>query len=212
MKNFIICLIAIIFFSFTNILSQETDTFNSHIGINVFSLKYVGKDGDYLFFENKPCILNGIIYQKDYKYFSSRYSLTYNRFKTEVGSIDIIDGYTGFHYHTIWSISSGIQKNHRFNKMVLFYGLDLCNNLIIHKTDLSGGLAGEEIHDKDYDDWLGLAPIIGFQYNITKQISLSIESSYTLVTIVISTDYNNEIARFQHYLNPINAFAIFYNF
>jgi hypothetical protein len=210
MKNQVTFILPIFIFSAIT-YSQENDIYKNHLGINALSLKYIGKDNDYLFFKNKLCVLNGILFKKDYKHFSSRYSLSYNRFKTEVVWIGP-DSYSGFHYHSIWSISTGIQKNHRSNKMILFYGLDLCNNLIIHKTDLSGGYAGEGIHDKDYDDWLGIGPLIGFQYHVTERLSLSIESSYILMTIVLSTEYDDETERFQHYFNPINAFAVYYSF
>jgi len=137
MKISILFLSVIYFISNTKIFCQDADTMRRHIGINAFSLQYVGKDNAHLFFKIRPSILSGITYKKDYKNLTSRYSLTLNKFKTEVGSPDIIDGYTGFYYYTIWSINSGIQINHHFKKILLFYGLDLCNDLVIHKIDIS---------------------------------------------------------------------------
>lgn len=147
MKNQII-LTLIFLQSNTLIFSQDNTNYENHLGINALSLKYIGKDNDYLFFKNKPCILNGLDFKRDYKFFTARYSLNYNRFKTEVEWIGP-DSYYGFLYQSIWSISAGIQKNYNFNKLSLYYGLDLFSNLIIHKADLSSGYDGEGVHKKN---------------------------------------------------------------
>jgi len=205
------CLIVPIIFLLFNVtlLGQEENNYKNLIGINAFSYKYIGKDNDYLFFEKKPNFFCGIIFSRKHKYFDSRYSINYNRFKTDITWAGP-DSFYGFHYHSIWSAGFGIQKNYSFQKLNLYYGIDLYNNLILHKVDLDGGSDGEGSHRKIYDDWIGLSPIIGLQYRIFSRISLKLETCYNLQFIVYSTDYNSDTDKVQSYFNPINSLAICY--
>ena len=121
---------------------------------------------------------------------------------------------TGFNYYTVSSISSGIQKNINYGKFSIFYGLDLFGNFSIYKVDYSGGFTGQGLHEKFYHLWVGLSPVIGFQFNIVPRVSLSFETNYNLAFRIINTDYEQytSVDSFQHYINPINALTIFYNF
>lgn len=210
MKNHVL-LFLIFLISDTITFSQHDNIDRNHLGINFLSLKYIGKNDDYLFFENRLCMLNGINFKKDFKLFTARYSLNYNRFTSEVDWIGP-DSYSGFHYYSIWSISSGIQKNNPFNKISLFYGPDLINILIIYRTDLSGGLGGNGIQDKVYDNWLGLGIIMGIEYKLLPHISISLETSYNLQFVVFSSDYSDKTQKVQHYYNPVNELSIGYRF
>lgn len=190
---------------------QEENNLKNLIGINVFSYKYVGKDNDYLFFKNKPNFISGMIYTRKHKYFASRYSLIYNHYRTDVAWIGP-DSFEGFHLHTISSISIGIQKNHNMKKLDLYYGIDLFNNLIVQKNNLSGGSDGEGNHTEIYDDWIGLSSIFGLQYRIFSRITLKLETSYNIQFVVYSSLFHSDTDKIQSYFNPINSLAICYNF
>jgi hypothetical protein len=198
-------------FFFTPITAQEKIIYANHFGINVLSLKYVSEN--YIPTGYKLSLPIGLTFKKDYNRLSAKYSINFNHIKTEYNSSGP-DSYGGFNYYTVWSISSGIQKNIDYRKLSIFFGLDLISNFSIYKIDYGGGYAGQGWHEKFYHLWIGLSPIIGFQYNIVPHLSLSIETNYNLAFRLINTDYEQypSFDSFQHYINPINAVTIFYNF
>lgn len=211
MKKYILFSLAFYLMSNYSLLGQEQNKYDKQIGINTISYKYLGKDNDYLFFENKPNFICGILFQKEHKYFNSRYSINYNRYRTEVEWIGP-DSYEGFHLHSFWSVGIGLQKNFNLKKLSLFYGIDLSNNLIVHKVNLDGGYNGEGDHSRIYDNWVGISPLIGVQYRYFPRISLKLETSYNLELITYSNDFNSDTDKVQSYFNPISSLAICYHF
>jgi hypothetical protein len=211
MKIHLLALFTLKIIFFAPINGQENIKYANHIGINVLSLKYVSEN--YIPTGFKLHLPVGMTFKKDYQHITARYSLNYDRTKTEY-KFTGPDSYTGFNYYTVSSISSGIQKNISFGKFSMFYGLDLFGNFSIYKVDYSGGFTGQGLHEKSYHLWVGLSPVIGFQFNIVPRVSLSFETNYNLAFRIINTDYeqSTNVNSFQHYINPINALTIFYNF
>jgi hypothetical protein len=177
----------------------------------VLSLKYVSEN--YVPTGYKLRLPVGITYKKDYQRLTARYSINFNRNKTEY-KWSGPDDFSGFNYYSVWSVSSGIQKNIEYGELSIFYGLDLFSNFSIYKIDYDGGYTGGGWHEKFYHLWIGLSPVAGFQFNIVTRVTLSIETNYNLAFRFINTDHEQypSVDSFQHYVNPINALTIFYNF
>ena len=202
----------LILFSVINSYSQENHTFEKHIGINTFFLKYFSEDT--ISDGYKPFLLNGISFKKDYRHITLRSSLNFNRYKAEFKN-SFPDGYEGFFYYSILSISVGLQGNIEYKKLSCFYGLDLFSNLSLIRQDLIGGYSGEQhANDIYYHQWLGISPFLGLQYNFTKRFSVSIETSYNLIHRIINSDTSDKRSapKFQYYYNPINTLSVFYSF
>ena len=207
-----IALITVLIFC-VNVISQGQDIIKvtRHIGLNVLSVKYIFEK--YVPTGYKLPFSCGIVYRKNCNSFTSRYSLNYMRIKANIEQ-SMIDGYYGSDFYTVWSPSAGMQKDIMLSKFSIFYGIDFFSNMSIYKMDYSGGLFGGGFHDKYYHLWFGLSPLLGVQFKIVQKISISLETSYNLSLRVLNT-YNDQslsVGSFQHYLNPINALVIFYNF
>jgi len=183
----------------------------NRISINAFSIKFVNNNIDYIYSDNTINLFNGLSYNREYKKIVIRYSLNFIVSKKQVSSTGP-DSYYGKEYNYIWALSSGIQKDYKFNKFNTFFGIDLYSNLIIKKIDFNGGFDGNGLSEKNYDNWLGISPIIGIRYNITSHISISIETSYNIELIVFSTQKDDTFNKTQNYLNPINALNFSYRF
>jgi hypothetical protein len=196
---------------FTQLMGQENKINSNHIGINVLTLKYVSEN--YIPTGYQLRLPIGIAYKKDYQHFTARYSINYNRTKTEF-EWGGPDGYGGFNYYTVWSVTSGIQKSLNYGKLSIFCGLDIFSYFSIYKVDYGGGFNGQGWHESYYHLWVGLSPLAGFQYNIVPRVTLSIETNYNLAFRIINTDFEQYpfVNGFQHYINPINALTVYYNF
>jgi hypothetical protein len=196
---------------FTPLKGQENKINPNHIGINVLSLKYVSEN--YIPSGYQLRLPIGISYKKDYQHITASYSANYTRTKTEYKWRGP-DDYGGFNYYTLWSVSSGIQKNLNYGKLSIFCGLDLFSNLSIYKFDFGGGPIGQGFHEKYYHLWVGLSPVAGVQFIVIPRVTLSIETNYNLAFRIINTDFEQypSVKGFQNYINPINAFTVYYNF
>jgi hypothetical protein len=196
---------------FTQLKGQENKKNPNHIGIQVLTLKYVSEN--YIPIGYQLRLPLGISYKKDLQHLTTRYSINYCRTKTEYKPRGI-DDYGGFNYYTVWSVSSGIEKNLYYGKLSIFFGLDLFTNLSIYKIDYGGGPIGQGLHESYYHLWVGLSPLAGFRYNIVPRVTLSIETNYNFAFRVINTDFEQYpgVEGFQHYINPINALTVYYNF
>lgn len=211
MKTHLSTLFILMITLFTQLKGQENKRKPNHIGINLLTLKYVSEN--YIPTGYQLRLPIGITYIRDYQHLNTRYSINYSRTKTEYKSRGI-DDYGGFDYYTVWTVSSGIQKNLNFGKLSIFFGLDLFSNLSIYKVDYEGGPIGQGLHESYYHIWVGLSPLSGVQFNIIPQVTLSIETSYNLAFRIINTDFEQYpfVKGFQNYINPINALTVYYNF
>jgi len=211
MNKHLLTLLILIITLFTQLKGQENKINPNHIGINLFTLKYVSEN--YIPTGYQLRLPIGITYLKDFHHITARYSINYTRTKTEY-KWKGPDDYGGFDYYTVWTVSSGIQKNLNYGKLSIFFGLDLFSNLSIYKLDYGGGPIGQDLHESYYHIWVGLSPLGGVQFNIIPQLRLSIETSYNLAFRIINTDFEQYpfVKGFQNYINPINALTVFYNF
>lgn len=194
-----------------NIYGQDKNNHENYIGINVLSLQKIYEN--YITEDYKLCIPSGVAFKKDFHQFISRFSLNYNKTKTETKSTGS-DSMYGGKYYSMYLIGIGAQKNHSFKNICLYYGMDVFSNLTVNKFDIEGGIDGKGYHEKWHHVWIGVSPIVGIQYIITPRISIATETSYNIALRLLNTDENSyrTVKGFQHYINPINAFTVGFHF
>jgi hypothetical protein len=201
-----------VFFLSSKLYGQENKVYNNHIGINLASIKFISEN--YIPNGYKFCLPNGIFFKHDTKNFTYNYFLNFNQFQSSFpdGPITGNDIMYTHNQYSLWTVGFGIQKNIDYEKLRIYYGLDLFNDFSIYKEHIVGGIAGFNNYYNYYHLWLGARPLVGLQYQCTKQIALSVESNFNFACRIKNTDkYISSIKGFQTYFNPLTI-SLSYNF
>ena len=196
---------------FSTVLCQHIDSLKNQAGISMLSYKYGGKDEAYFYFDKTLHSFNSISYHRMHKQIVTRYAFSYDSYKTNVNQ-DQADGYTGYDKYSMWNFAVGIQKLYRYNYFRYYIGIDFYNSLVNHVVKLDGGPDGNGFSLNVLDNWIGISPVIGIEYFVMPQISITAELSFNVQGVVYSSRWDRSVSVIQSYVNNLNALSLCYNF
>jgi len=150
------------------------------------------------FFDKKftPNIFNGIIFKRHFDSFSMRLGIEYIQIIDKIDEPQCCDQLYSEGYTNNGMIRFGIEKGITFKKQYgLYFAVDLTGIKSYSDKTITGGIAGNNKRVTINTVGYGVIPTIGLEYNILKNLSVSLETRLQL----INTKENHQIE------NPINS-------